>query len=678
MDTIPPTTAHRSAGSSQRKGHGLSAVENLVLAGLGLLLYGDSVTLPFFFDDILHIRWVRGNSLLGLWTGAASLGYYRPLPPTLLKLGMWCIEMPSPALLHTINVALHILNAALVVVLTRRVVRPSYYRLTGLVAGILFLSYPFSYQAVPWVGALFHLLVTSLVLGAVLSGIKARSASGWGWRVLSLGMAIAALLTHESGLVIGGWLLAYELICRGYDDDKPRRISLWPLAYLVLGVVYVPLYFSVPRASSPLPPLTLERLIQNGAYLLQGLAFPVAPMTRWTMGGWGWNDLGAAYLAAGLTIGLLVLLGWRGGMRRALGFALICFTLTIIPAWLMLYFNYLISGPRLLYLAGVGAVIAWACGFQLLARLGQGWRRALATGSSLLLVILTVAFGCRFVRVRQAVHRLGGGVIWQVSRIAAATPADERLLVVNYPAWLAPDRLVYPVGHEGVEFMPVYLGVGDLAWANSGVEREIQTAKFANALVKLPGLYCGVRGPEVGWEGLAERIRAADQVYAVHFTPDALNLSRVGRLVDTPFTSTTTNTMSLAVFGGRVALMAAETMSAEEGILVVRLVWQAEGPLAEADYRIFAHLYDASGGLVTQSDGYSMDGLYPFWLWRPGEQIEEIRYLTLPESHPPGHYRIAVGIYDEASGRRLPAFTPEGARFKDDAALISEIRWPGD
>ena len=71
--------------------------------------------------------------------------------------------------------------------------------------------------------------------------------------------------------------------------------------------------------------------------------------------------------------------------------------------------------------------------------------------------------------------------------------------MVNYPAWLAPDPLVYPIGHEGVEFMPAYIGVGDLAWANSGVTRKIKTAKFANILVPLPGLYYGVRGPE--WAG---------------------------------------------------------------------------------------------------------------------------------------------------------------------------------
>lgn len=656
---------------SETRGQGLSAAEIIILTGLGVLLYGDSIALPFFFDDVVHFRWAEGNSFLRLWTGAAALGYYRPLPFTLWKLSRLLLGTFHPALLHAVNVVLHILNAALVVALTRQIVRAPRYRLAGLIAGGLFLSYPFSYQAVPWVGALTHPLVTSLVLGAVLTAIIAHSRSWWGWRALSLGLAVAAFFTHETGLTVGGWLLGYELTCR--KDDKRWHTSFWPLVYLALGLAYMPLYFAVPRAGSPLPPLTSERLVQNSAYLLQGLAFPMAPLTRWTMDRWCWNDLSAAYLAAGLTVGLLVPLSWRQGMLRGLGCALICFTLAITPAWLALPFNYLISGPRVLYLESVGAAIAWACGFQALAHLGRRWRRSLTCGVSLLLIGVTVAFGCHFVRTRQDIHRLGGDLIWQVSRTAAAAPADERLLMVNHPAWLAPDRLVYPIGHEGVEFMPAYIGVGDLVWVNSGVMREIETVKFSNTLIPLSGLYCGVRGPEVGWDDLAERLRAADHVYAVHFTPEGLALVKAGTLVETP----SVKTLPLALFGGRVTLVAAEVVSSDEQALAVRLVWRAEEPLTGADYRIFTHLYDSSGVLVTQADGYPMDGLYPFWLWRAGERVEEIRYFALPGSSPSGHYQIAVGIYDGASGERLPAFAPDGSRFAADAAPVLEMRWPG-
>jgi hypothetical protein len=268
---------------------------------------------------------------------------------------------------------------------------------------------------------------------------------------------------------------------------------------------------------------------------------------------------------------------------------------------------------------------------------------------------------------------LGGELIWQISRTVSATPEGERLLVVNCPAWLAPQRLVYPIGHEGVEFMPAYVGVGDLAWANSGVRRKIRTARFANTLVPLPGLYCGVRGPTVEWEGLAERLRAADQVYAVHFAPEALTLVKAGTLIEAP----ATKGAPLAVFDARVALIAADVLSTADQTLTVRLDWQAQEPLTDADYRVFVHLYDASGILVAQSDGYPVDSLFPFWLWRPGERVEEVRYLALSDSFPAGDYSVALGIYDGTSGRRLSALAANGVRFKDDAVPVASVTGDG-
>jgi hypothetical protein len=654
--------------SSGARGRGLWLAGIIILMGLGVFLYGDSITLPFFFDDVLHFWWVKGNSLLALWMGAASLGYYRPLPFSLWKLSMLVTGTLDPILLHGVNVALHILNAVLVAVLTGHLVRGQYSRLTGIVAGLLFVSYPFSYQAVPWVGALCHPLVTTLVLGAVLSALMARSRPRWGWRVISLTMTIAAFFTHETGLTIGGWLLGYELIYR--KDGKPWRAFLWPLVYLTLAMVYVPFYFSVPRAGSGMLPLSFERLTLNGAYLLQGLAFPIAPLTRWTMNNWGWNDLKAAYLAAGLTVGWLTLVSCRRGTQRPLAFALTGFTLAIVPMWIALSYNYIISGARLLYLPSVGATIAWACGFHALATLGRGRQHAVASGVSLLLVGLVILFGCRFVRIRQAIHCLGGALIWQVSETVPTIPKDEKLLAVNYPAWLAPDRSVYPIGHEGVEFMPGYTHVADLAWVNTGVRREIEAVKFASTLVPLPDLYYGIRGSDTGWEDLAEGLRTADQVYTVHFTPKALAWSYVGHFVEAPSTPGTL----VAVFDDRVTLVAAEALPADDRTLTLRLNWQAEGPLTDAVYCVFAHLYDASGTLVTQSDGYPMDGLYPFWLWRSGEPVEEIRYLTLPDRLASGQYRVAVGIYNRDTGERLPAYGPDNARFADDAVPISSLR----
>jgi hypothetical protein len=180
-----------------------------------------------------------------------------------------------------------------------------------------------------------------------------------------------------------------------------------------------------------------------------------------------------------------------------------------------------------------------------------------------------------------------------------------------------------------------------------------------------------VRGSHIGWEDLAARLRAASQVYAVHFTPQALVWSYVGRFVD----ASPTHRIPVAVFDGRVTLVAVEAAPADDQTLTLRLRWQAEGPLTDAVYSVFAHLYDSSGTLVAQSDGYPMDGLYTFWLWRSSEPVEEVRYLRAPDHSFSGQYRVAVGIYNRDTGERLPAYGPEDARFEADAVPVSSIQW---
>jgi hypothetical protein len=639
------------------------AIECLILTLLGILLYGDSTRLPFFFDDVIHFRWLERHTFWEIWTGAESLGYYRPTTAALWDLSRALLGWFRPWPLHALNVGVHIANAALVTVLTRVILRNTK-RPIGFLAGVLFLTFPFSYQVVPWVAALNHPLVTLLTLGALLTHILAQEGAGWRWRALSLGLAVAAFFTHETGVIVGGWLLAYELLINGGHDEQ--RPSAWPLAYVALGLLYIPLYFSLPRAAGSLPALSRERLTQNGAYLSQALTFPLAPMARRTMDLWSWSDLRAAYLAAALTGGLLAAAALHRRLWRPLGFGVSCAAIALVPAWLTLPFDYLISGPRVLYLASVGAAIAWACVFRALVEQGSGRWRRLITGGTIALFALVVTSNARFIRTRQYLHLLGGDLIRQVSDAAAAADPEAQMLVVNYPAWMAPERVVYPVGHEGVEFMPIYTDVSDLVWANRGVERDVETVRFPNALTPLPGFYAGVRGPDVGWEALAAKLRAADRSYRVRFTPRRLWLDPAGRVrAGAPRES-----VPLATFDGRVALMAAQDEHLENATHALRLTWHAPGPLDDGEYRVFAHAYDEAGNLLAQADGYPMAGLYPFWMWRTDERLEEIRFLTPPTNPPADVHHLAVGIYDGTTGERLPARTPDGTRLPNDAVPI--------
>jgi 4-amino-4-deoxy-L-arabinose transferase-like glycosyltransferase len=74
-----------------------------------------------------------------------------------------------------------------------------------------------------------------------------------------------------------------------------------------------------------------------------------------------------------------------------------------------------------------------------------------------------------------------------------------------------------------------------------------------------------------------------------------------------------------------------------------------------AEYHMFVHLLDAHGTRITQIDLAPGGGAAaPTNTWEPGQQIAVPMPLPLPTNLPPGSYRLVIGIYDVATGARLP------------------------
>jgi 4-amino-4-deoxy-L-arabinose transferase-like glycosyltransferase len=82
------------------------------------------------------------------------------------------------------------------------------------------------------------------------------------------------------------------------------------------------------------------------------------------------------------------------------------------------------------------------------------------------------------------------------------------------------------------------------------------------------------------------------------------------------------------------------------------LYWQAEGT-PTADYTTFVHLRDNANQNAAQKDQPPAQGQYPTSLWDAGEIIVDEVTLSLAEV-PPGEYTLVVGLYDFATGARLP------------------------
>ncbi|MBE7552994.1 MAG: hypothetical protein HS126_18130 [Anaerolineales bacterium] len=97
------------------------------------------------------------------------------------------------------------------------------------------------------------------------------------------------------------------------------------------------------------------------------------------------------------------------------------------------------------------------------------------------------------------------------------------------------------------------------------------------------------------------------------------------------------------------------------------LYWRSTSPLP-ADYTVFVHFRAADGFVRSQADSPPVSGHYPTTAWQPGEIIQDIRYF--PEDNLAQTDHLAIGLYNPATGQRLPAFDTRGNRLADDALSI--------
>jgi hypothetical protein len=81
----------------------------------------------------------------------------------------------------------------------------------------------------------------------------------------------------------------------------------------------------------------------------------------------------------------------------------------------------------------------------------------------------------------------------------------------------------------------------------------------------------------------------------------------------------------------------------------------------ESDYTVFVHLVDENERVWTQHDGQPVGGSRPTSSWQSGEQVTDNHGLAHPPDIPPGVYSLVVGLYDAATGERLPVVTGHGA-----------------
>lgn len=107
--------------------------------------------------------------------------------------------------------------------------------------------------------------------------------------------------------------------------------------------------------------------------------------------------------------------------------------------------------------------------------------------------------------------------------------------------------------------------------------------------------------------------------------------------------------------------------------LEVTVYWRALRTPAH-DYQAFAHLLDEDGNLVAQKDKLNPAD-FNTRRWPLDEYVRDDYVLPVPDDLPPGRYQVQVGLWNAATGERLPVTLPETGLTSDTVRLPIVINY---
>ncbi|GAB4541222.1 MAG: hypothetical protein Kow0063_31860 [Anaerolineae bacterium] len=102
------------------------------------------------------------------------------------------------------------------------------------------------------------------------------------------------------------------------------------------------------------------------------------------------------------------------------------------------------------------------------------------------------------------------------------------------------------------------------------------------------------------------------------------------------------------------------------------LHWEAITRLS-TDYTVFTQLIGPDGLVWGQQDNQPQHGRYPTTAWLVKDRVVDRYDILVREDAPQGTYSLLAGMYDLATGERLPAFDEQEHRLPDDAVILSTI-----
>lgn len=395
----------------------------LAFGVMGWLAYRHALYTSFLSDDFLLLQELGKGASSALtaygpqfWRPVASLSLFADL----------LIWEHSPAGFHATSLALHILNALLVMLVTQRLVAPGLeLRPSAVLAGLTFLLHPSHSEAVVWIASRSDLLAALFSLTGLLVLMRSVESDRGGRWMMWVGL-LGALAAKESTATMSWVLLIWLRYSR--RDDWQRGTLVWLLAIAPVAWVVVRSAFIgslVGGYGSEIHLALAPRQLAGPAlsYLLRGFLPPLSP----------------EHAAAALSTVLIVVLACasllagrptteRAGASRSLPAQLtlqgVSYIIACIPVANLGTSLFDSQGERLLYLPTVFSSIGLAilCDAAFRARRG-GW---VLQGAFLVFMALSTIQSSRTWQEAGVASRL---LLQSVAELGTET----RVLLANLP-----------------------------------------------------------------------------------------------------------------------------------------------------------------------------------------------------------------------------------------------------
>jgi tetratricopeptide (TPR) repeat protein len=330
------------------------------VAALAMMVHAPVLRNGFIWDDDDHVTQNPAMSASGglarIWTSLSGSRYY-PLTLTTFwaQRRLWGLE-PLPY--HAVNLALHALNAALLLALLRRL------EVTGAwVVAALWAVHPVNVESVAWVAELKNLQSGLFFVLSLLCWLQFESQQSRGWYAVSVAAFAAALASKPSTVVLPAVLLLLAWRQRGgvSRTDLRRTLPLFALAAGVAVLTILEQRGHVARAPQDWSLTTAERLILAGRlpwFYAWKLVWPADLMfvyPRWRLNADSLLSLlpWAGMAAVGFTLWQYRHKSWG----RAAAFGLGYFVVALLPVlgfFDIFYFRYSFVADHFQYLASIG------------------------------------------------------------------------------------------------------------------------------------------------------------------------------------------------------------------------------------------------------------------------------------------------------------------------------------